>query len=139
MLPKTIRFQAKNNTGVAFGASDTIKLTGKYAEFTLSTGVPDFTTEATIFNGTTDGNSLASGAVISSSAIDTSATDTKMALQFDGLLIVSISTATPAGNLDVYMQESPDAGTTWPDDGTGVWVGSINFTATGTKKANVSV
>lgn len=143
MLPPTIRFQAINNTGVAFGASDTLSFTGKFIYETLSTGVLSAAAQSTPLPSTS-GNSLASGGVVNSSTIDATnlgggGAGTTLALQFDGILSASISTATPNGTVDLYMQASPDGGTTWPDNGKGILVKSIKFTATGSQAHNAIV
>lgn len=135
MLPKTIRFQAQNSTGVAFGASDTLSLTGAFIQLLTATGVMSSAAQVTPL-ASTSGNSLASGGFVNSSSIDTTnlgggGTGTTLGIQFDGLLSASISTATPNGNINIYMQESPDGGTTWPANGQGQFVGSMFCSATG--------
>jgi hypothetical protein len=130
MLPATIRYQVQNATGVAFGAADTLTLTGKHLQLTFSTGVMAFTTQSTPL-AAASGNSLASGGFATSATIDTTASGTQTYVQGDLLLSATISTATPAGNLNVYMQESPDGGTTWPANGQGQLIGWMVCSATG--------
>jgi hypothetical protein len=130
MLPATVRYQVQNATGVAFGAADTLTLTGKHLQVTPSTGAMDFTSQMTPL-AAASGNSLASGGFVNSAAIDTTAGGTQKCLQGDFLLLATITTATPAGNLNVYMQESPDGGTTWPANGQGQLIGWMVCSATG--------
>lgn len=134
MLPRYIRFQAVNSTGVTFGAADTLTLTGIFKKLVSATGI---ITDAALVTplAASSGNSLGSGAYATSAAIDTSALDgaatgTSQGLQFDGLLEASISTATPAGSITVRMQASPD-NAKWPANGAGAFVGQMTCTATG--------
>lgn len=135
MLPPYIRFQVQNSTGVAFGATDTLSLTGKYLQVLTATGVLSATAQVTPL-ASTSGNSLASGGFATSAGIDTTnlgggGAGTTLGIQGDFLLEASISTATPNGNLNVFMQESPDGGTTWPANGVGTLIGVMYCTATG--------
>ena len=132
MLPKTIRFQVQNSTGVAFGATDTLSLTGTYLQVTTATGVLSATAQVTPL-AASSGNSLASGGFATSATIDTTTAGTTLFLQGDFLLEAAISTATPNGNLNVFMQESPDGGTTWPVNGNGTLIGVMLCTAVGTQ------
>ncbi|GBL46221.1 hypothetical protein SFMTTN_2034 [Sulfuriferula multivorans] len=108
---------------MAFGATDTLTLIGRFKQILTATGVISDTAIVTPL-ATTSGNSLASGAYVASAWIDTSnlgggGVGTTQGMQFDGTLQANISTATPAGNINVYMQWSQDNGTTIPANGQG--------------------
>jgi hypothetical protein len=126
MLPQAWRIQAQNSTGVAFGASDTLEVTGQ-AWYINSSGA--LTYEAnTVFLPATSGNSLASGGFANGT--------TQTGNTYFGLAALgeaSISTATPAGNINFFLQYSPDGGTTWPANGLGQLIGVMVCTATGTQ------
>ena len=134
MLAKTVRFQIQNATGVATAATDTITLTGEFTQLTTATGVLSVAAQITPIPATA-GNSLASGAFYNSAAIDTTNAGATLFVEGHFLFTASISTATPAGPLNVFLQESPDGGTTWPANGVGQFVGSAYFTAVGTVTA----
>ncbi len=136
MLAATIRFHVQNSTGVALAATDTISVTGKFTQITTATGVMAVNAQITPIPSTS-GNSLASGGFYSGSAIDTTTTGTTLFLEGHFLGSASISTATPAGNINIFIQESPDGGTTWPANGVGTLVGVIAFSAVGTITAPV--
>lgn len=135
MLPKYIRFQAQNSTGVAFAATDTLTLTGTYVQLLTATGVLSETALVTPL-AAASGNSLASGAYVSSAWIDTTnlgggGAGTTLGIQFDGALQANITTATPNGQINVYLQWSPDNGTTVPANGSGQLLQPMTCTATG--------
>lgn len=131
MLAKTIRFQVQNSTNVAFGATDTISVTGEFTQLTTATGVISINAQITPIPATA-GNSLAANAFYTGSTIDASTGGTTVFLEGHFLLTATCSTATPSGNVNVFLQESPDGGTTWPANGVGQFVGSVGFTAVGT-------
>ena len=126
MIPQTWRIQVQNATGVALAAADTISVTGQ-GRYVSSAGALTYGAQTT-FLPSTSGNSLASGGFANGSA----QTNT-LFFGLDLLASAAISTATPAGNLNFFLQYSPDAGTTWPDNGQGQLVGVMYCTATGTQ------
>ena len=124
MIPQTWRIQVQNATGVALGATDTIEVTGQ-GWYISSTGVLTYGAN-TIYLPATSGNSLASAGFANGA--------TQTNTNFTGLELIgeaTISTATPAGNLNFFLQYSPDAGTTWPANGVGTLIGVMYCTATG--------
>ena len=135
-LAPTIRFQIRNATGVNFVATDTISVVGKFLQITTATGVLASTAEATPIPATA-GNGLANGAFYTSATIDCTNGGTTQYLQGDFLLTATLSTASPTGPVNVFVQFSPDGGTTWPANGVGA-VGNVTFTAAGTQTAQLS-
>lgn len=130
MLATTYRIQAVNNTGVAFAAADTIIIKAKRWNID-STGKRYAETAEALLTAAGAGNSLASGGIVNTNTQDNTAAST---FWFGGefTLQATISTATPSGTVDFYMQASTDGGTSWPDNGTGELIRSLPFTATGT-------
>ena len=133
MFVKTYRFQVKNATGVAFGASDSITVKGIRYKIDATGALVQESTEAVLFSG---GVSLANGAVENGTSQDNTVGDW---FGGDFLLTCVLSTATPNGNVELRYQVSTDGGTTWPDDGTGELIAVINFVATGTKRRGFSL
>ncbi len=126
MIPQTWRIQVQNATGVALAATDTITGTGQ-GKYISSAGALTYGAN-TAFLPSTSGNSLANGAVANGA--------TQTNTLFFGLDMIgeaAISTATPAGNLNFFLQYSPDGGTTWPANGMGQLVGVMYCTAVGTQ------
>ncbi len=125
MLGKTFRLVIQNATGSALGAGDTATVTGILKNFS-SSGVLTFSTTQTLFN--TSIASLASNGYQYGTAFDNSASGAQW-LEGDLLAVVTITPAT--GQLNWWIQESPDGGTTWPADGQGEPIGSQTVKATG--------
>ncbi|MHB8914428.1 MAG: hypothetical protein ACYC4K_01295 [Thiobacillus sp.] len=123
MLNATYRIQVQNSTGAAFGASDTISVLGVLYSFS-STGVLTYSAETTLLP-TTSGNSLAAGA-FANGATQTGNTN----LGGNAIATASI-TPTPTGNLNFFLQISPDGGTTWPANGQGQLIGVMSCTVAG--------
>lgn len=128
MLPPYYRIQVVNNTGVALAAGDSITVTAVRAKLDTTGAYAKESTAGTLVSG---GASLGSGSALNGTAQDNSTNG-----WFEGQLAIAatVSTATPNGTLDFYMQESNDTGTTWPDNGTGELIASLPFTATGTQR-----
>ncbi len=137
MLAPTIRIQIQNATGVATGASDTITVTGKFTQITTATGVMAANTQTTPIPSTA-GNSLASGAVYNSATIDTTTGGTTLFLE-GHFLITAVLSVAASGNINVFLQESPDGGTTWPANGVGQLIGVAAFTSAATVTALVEM
>jgi hypothetical protein len=130
MLGKTYRFVAKNATGVALGAGDSITLNCTRWNFDSNGARNAEESEASLMSG---GGSLANNGYLVGSTQDNTAPGTKWfggEFEFEA----TISTATPNGNIELYYQTSTDGGTTWPDNGNGELIAILNFTATGTKR-----
>jgi hypothetical protein len=124
MLPSEWRITVQNATGVALAATDTIEVTFNGYSFS-STGVLTFGV-STIVVPAADGNSLASGAYISGTA--------QTGNTFLGGTIsvtATISTATPAGTVNVFLDKY-DATLGWPAAGLGEVLPGLTFTAVGT-------
>lgn len=137
MLGKTWRLVAKNASGVAMAATDTVSV--NVTRWKLGTDGAR-SAEATAVNvfASTAGNSLANGSFVAGTTQDNTAAST---FWFGAELTfaATISTATPNGNVELYYQTSHDGGTTWPDNGEGELLATLNFTATGTKRDSLSI
>lgn len=135
MLGTHYRYVAKNATGVALGGSDSITLKCKRWNLDSSGVRVAESSEATLISG---GASLANNGYLAGTAQDNTGAGTKW-FGGDFLLTAVISTATPAGNIEVWEQQSTDGGITWPDNDKGRLVAVLRFTATGTKKNSFSL
>lgn len=137
MLGKTWRLICKNASGVAMGASDTV--TAQVTRWKVGTDGSRTaeTTAVNVFGGTA-GNSLANNGFVAGTTQDNAAAST---FWFGGEITFSatVSTATPNGNIELYYQTSHDGGTTWPDNGLGELLDTLNFTATGTKRTSLEI
>lgn len=134
MLATVYRIQIQNSTGVAMTASDTVVIKARRWKFDSSGVRTAESTEATLTAAGT-ANSLANGGFAQTNTQDNS---TLGWIGGEFSLSVNVSTATPNGNVNFYMQQSTDGGTTWPDNGAGELIESIAFTATGTRKRSIS-
>ena len=128
MLGRTYRFQILNSTGQTLAAS--VNTITARREKRGSDGSLTFeSSETTVFS---NGSTQATGTYANGSTIDNSTDEWE-----GGAFTVSITApASSSGDVVVRLQRSTDAGTTWPDDGTGTIVRVINFTTSGTKKRN---
>jgi hypothetical protein len=124
MLGSQWQIQVQNNTGVALAATDTIEISGQ--TWTVGSGGLAYGASTVIMPATT-GNSLASGAFK-----DGTAQTGNTAFGFKGIINATISTATPAGNLNFFYQEY-DATLGWPGNGEGELIGVMVCTAVGTQ------
>ena len=141
MLAGTWRIIAVNNTGVAFGAADTITVTARKWKINGSTGVLEYDASApvTVLPGTS-GNSLAIGGIAAPASPVDNTTDLFFGADLD--IEVVLSTTSPSGNVDFYLQTTANSTTPqWPDDASnfGEIKRSLNFTAAGTQKANARI
>lgn len=136
MLGKYWRLVAKNSTGVALTATDTIaayvtrwKIGADGSRLAESSAVNVFPSTA--------GNSLANGAFADGTTQDNTAAG---AFWFgtDILWSASVNTATPNGNIELYYQTSHD-GSAWPTNGEGELIDTLNFTVTGAKQTSLSL
>lgn len=137
MIGKTYRLVAFNNTGVAMAATDTV--VANITRWKIdSTGARSAEATAVNLFASTAGNSLANGAYVAGNIQDNTAAGT---FWFGGELDLraSVNTATPAGSVSFFYQTSSDGGTTWPDNGKGELLSSINFAAVGTQKDSVEI
>ena len=127
MLSSEWRIQVVNNTGVALAAADTIEVAGEGWYFN-SSGVLTYGAD-TVLLPSTSGNSLANGAVASGTAQTGNTFN-----GFQAVATASISTATPNGYLNFFLQlYDPTLG--WPANGYGRLIGSMLCTVTGTQNA----
>jgi hypothetical protein len=122
MLAQEFRIQVQNATGVALAATDTIEISGQ--TWTIGSSGLAYGASTVIMPATT-GNSLASAAFANGTA-QTGNT----AFGFKGIINATISTATPAGNLNFFYQEY-DATLGWPGNGEGESIGVMVCTAVG--------
>ena len=124
------RFQVKNVTGSASGATaSTIKgqrwKPGSAGEADYEGSEQTFLSEASIASG-----GYANGTAYNN---DSSA-------GYYGLAgLITIVNGTSAGNYEVYIQQSPDGGTTWPDDGLGELIMTIYAGVSATVKKSINL
>ena len=126
MLGTTYRFTAVNNTGVTFGAGDSVTIKTKRWNVDSSGVRVAESAEATVASAIL--SSVASGSSASGSTQDNTAAGTKW---FGGDFSIDIlmNTGSPSGSVDIYYDISTDGGTTWPDAGKGELVASVSITA----------
>lgn len=125
MLPKTYRFHAVNKTGVTVANIDVHTIRSKFS----STGALEYKSADPTQTITATG--VTNNTVANSGNQDNSF---DLMLKLEGHLRVNITSGTPSGSVNLYMQISRDGGTTWPTDETGTLVRVINFTATDDKR-----
>ena len=135
MIPSEWRIQAVNATGVAFAATDTLQMDVQLWNMANSTaGEPTYAATASLFPSTA-GNSLAAGGVVNSNV-----QSGNVYIGGEGLLYATVSTATPGGNINYYLQffdsvtGAPNGG--WPANGVGTFVGALVCTAVGAQGPN---
>ena len=135
MIPGEWRIQAVNATGVAFAATDTLQMDAQLWNMANSTaGEPTYAATASLFPATA-GNSLAAGGVVNSNV-----QSGNVYTGGEGLLHATVSTATPAGNINYYMQlfdsvpGAPNGG--WPANGVGQFIGALVCTTVGAQGPN---
>lgn len=133
-LPKTWRIVAYNGTGVAFQATDTITINTIRKNVNPTTAIEVYEPTAAAVMAYT--GALGIAGYTAGSTMDNV---TPGWFEADFEVIVNITTATPSGPVSFYKQFSKDGGSNWPDNGKGEFIGSINFTATGTQKENFSI
>ena len=129
MLQKTYRFSYKNATGVAFGATDDVVIKARRWNFNSSGAFTPESAEA-ILTTAGAGNSLANNGWINCITQDNTTVG-----WFGGefLVTATVSTATPNGNVEIWMDFSTDGGTTWNDNGSSRFITALKFTVTGTQ------
>lgn len=137
MLAKHWRLVAKNATGVAMAATDTITVTTRRWKIGADGSRVAESPDAALF-ATTAGNSLANGAFALGTEQGNAAAGTFW-FGADLVFAATVTTATPAGNIELYYQISTDDGATWPDNGLGEHIATLNFTATGTKRTSLGI
>lgn len=135
MITSTWRLICYNATGVALAATDSITITGTLSSVS-STGALSETTNTSLVSG---GASLASAGTLVGST-ENATPGTAWLVEGDLTASATISTATPAGPINFYVQFSQDGGVTWPATAQGgLFIGSLNFTAVGTVNANIKL
>lgn len=129
-LGRNYRLVVQNKTGVALDAADSITITGRRWKFTSGGALDPESSEATLVSG---GASLAIDAFLAGTAQDNSS---NLYLGGEFKLEASVSTATPNGPLDVYLEKETDGGTFETPSGSYeyIHVASLTFTATGTQR-----
>lgn len=124
MLPDNWRIQFHNGTSVTIDASKiTVKAKGKYFN---SSGKLVY--EGDPSNIANQGSTIANNAYHNADAVDNGA-KTDPCVEADVYLQVDLSanTATPNGDVTVYLQRSSDDTPDWPTDGLGEVIEVFNF------------
>ncbi|MDE2104607.1 MAG: hypothetical protein KGL39_45650 [Patescibacteria group bacterium] len=133
MISSEWRVVAVNNTGVALGASDSISVAGNVVTSSTSGTLTIPSTYSTLLSG---GASLANGATLTGTSQNTTP-GTSVVVSGDLHAEATVSTATPSGTIDFYLQFYDTIAAAWPTAGaSGVYVGSLYFSATGTQEAD---
>src|SRR5262245_18374806 len=124
-LPRNYQFTVRNGTGQTI-AANAIKVFARRHKFTSSGALSYEGSEATLMdNGSTIGN----GSYASSSGVDNSSDK-----YTGGAFIFKVTApASSNGNVDLYLYLSTDGGSACDDNGLGAFIGSLNFTTSGTK------
>ena len=136
MISSQWRIVAVNNTGVGFGASDSITVNGA---ITTAVAGGTLTIPSSYSALLTGGASLANGATLPGSS-QNGTPGTNVVVSGDLHASATISTATPSGTVDFYVQFYDTVAAAWPTAGaSGIWIGSLAFTATGTQEADFSL
>ncbi len=136
MISSEWRIVAVNNTGVAFGASDSITVNGA---ITTAVAGGTLTIPSSYSALLTGGASLANGATLPGSS-QNATPGTNVVVSGDLRASATVSTATPSGTVDFYVQFYDTVAAAWPTAGAnGIWIGSLAFTATGTQEADFSL
>lgn len=118
-LAQHYRLQVYNGTGV----SVTCTVTSDQWKFD-SNGAMTFAAETTPISSA----SVSAGAYSNSSTIDNSSN-----LYLGANFTVNFApSASATGTVALYVQESTDGGTTWPDNGQGLFVCGVAFSASST-------
>ncbi len=130
MIGSQWRIVAVNNTGVALGAADSIVVNG---DLTLvnSIGSVSLSAGQQLLTG---GQSLTISGVASGAAQNTQP-GVSWLVEAQLHAEATISTATPNGTIDFYVQFYDTKLAAYPT-ALGIWVGSLPFTAVGTVDAN---
>lgn len=124
LLGRNWRLQVENQTGVTIAING---CTIKARRYKFVSGDIDYdASEQGIFDNS---GTIADGAYDESSAQDNSTAD-MLGGEFE---LTVTTTGSPSGYVAVYLQKSTDAGTTWPDDGEGQLVATIDIAASGTQ------
>lgn len=126
MLGPTYRFQVLNSTGQTIAVAG---ISVRVRRFKYGTD-GSATFESSQATAISTGGTTANGAYATSSTIDNT-TDKYLGGSAEFTVVAPTSAS---GNVTLYLQRSVDGGTTWGDDGLGVQVATLNFTASGTKR-----
>jgi hypothetical protein len=123
------RIQVKNATGATSGA---VSVKGKRWKPGASGEIDHETSEQTFATAA----SINSGAYLTGSTIGNDGAGEG----YHGVqLSVSIANGSSAGNYELYLQHSSDGGTTWPSDGEGELIATVNVGASATKLTSLTL
>jgi hypothetical protein len=125
------RIQVKNATGATSGA---VSVKGKRWKPGISGEIDHEDTEQTFLSVA----SIASGAFAAPS--NPGISNDGAGEGYHGVqLSVSIANGSSAGNYELYLQHSSDGGTTWPSDGEGELIATVNVGASATKLTSLTL
>ena len=132
-LPESFRFACFNGTGIAIASNTTPTCSGRRVRFD-STGTLSY--EGASFNFLSFGTTLSIG----NNSYVTGSTFSNTASGWLGgeFLFSAFASGNASGNLTLFMEISPDGGTTWPSPasangaGGGIVVAVIGFASTTT-------
>ncbi len=131
MLAKSYRFQVYNDCGQTL-ASGAVKVT--LERYKMVDGVLTYDSEDETY---TSGSTIADGVYDESTAEDNSGA-ANLFLGLNGHFEV-LSPASADGPVVLFYQLSTDGGTTWPTDGDGTRIGTLNMGASETKRMPIYI
>ena len=132
-LPRNYRFTAFNSTGQTI-LQNNITVESRRYKFT-SAGALSFDGSETQVYIMDVGGGLATATYDNGTAVDNSS-DLYIGGDFE---FTVVAPASSDGNVLLYFDSSTDAGSTFPDNGLGILVATLNFTTSGTKITNFSL
>lgn len=127
-LPETYRFAIFNQTGITVSAQFSPGVTGRRVRFD-STGTLSYEAAAFVFVSLGSATSIAANSYVTGSTWS----NTASAWLGGEFLFSSQTVSNASGNMVLYLEASPDGGTTWPSPasangaGGGIVVAVIGF------------
>ena len=127
-LPRTYKFVLYNDTGVTIATGD-VDISIRQAKYDSDGALSYAASAATRTNAGT----IATNAYSAIGSNFDNSSD--LYLGFDGTLS---AVTTGSGDVSLWLAGSPDGGTTFPDNGEGILLAVINFTAAATKVVQIA-
>lgn len=131
MLGRNYRFVAANNLGQTMDIASVVIKARRWKY--NSTGVK--TWEASEASIASNAGTIASNAYSAGAAVDNSSD----AYAGGTFKLTVVAPASASGSVTIWLQNSTDGGTTWPDNGRGIKVATFGFAAAGTYVATIEL
>lgn len=125
-LGQFYRFKVHNATGQTI-AANSIFAYGRRWKYNPDLSLNNETSQVTFL---TNSSTLANGAYLAGTVYDNSS-DRWLGMD---IIFVVTAPASSAGNVTLFLENSTDGSTQWPDDGLGRIVAVLYFSAAGTKR-----